>query len=89
MVNKPATSSRNIRKVSKSSMKIKKIKEEIQVNHLLSSLNSIIPSSSSCQEENEFPEVSVIESAVSYIQQLKSQLSAEDIKMLDAMFKAT
>ena len=86
MVNKPATSSSSLRKVSKTSMKIKKVKEEIQVNQLLISLDSIVPQSPD-QQQTEFPEVDVIENAVSYIEKLKSQLSPEEIKFLDFMFK--
>ena len=86
MVNKPATSSSSLRKVSKTSMKIKKVKEEIQVNQLLISLDSIVPQSSD-QEYTEFPEVDVIENAVNYIEKLKSQLSSEEVKFLDFMFK--
>ena len=86
MVNKPATANRMLHKVSKSSMKIKKVKEETQdVDYFLHSLNSIIPSSSS-SKGNQFSEVDIIENAVSYIQKLKSQLSNEDIMMLDKMF---
>ena len=86
MVNKPATANRMLRKVSKSSMKIKKVKEETQdVDYFLHSLNSIIPSSSS-SKGNQFSEVDIIENAVSYIQKLKSQLSNEDIMMLDKIF---
>ena len=44
-----------------------------------------IPSSSS-SKGNQFSEVDIIENAVSYIQKLKSQLSNEDIMMLDQMF---
>lgn len=86
MVNKPATSSSSLRKVSKTSMKIKKVKEKIQVNQLLISLDSIVPQSSD-QEYTEFPEVDVIENAVNYIEKLKSQLSSEEVKFLDFMFK--
>ena len=86
MVNKPATANRMLHKVSKSSLKVKKVKEEThQVQYLLHSLNSIIPSSANASE-NMNPEINVIENAVSYIQKLKSQLSNEEIMMLDQMF---
>ena len=75
-----------LHKVSKSSLKVKKVKEEThQVQYLLHSLNSIIPSSANTSE-NMTPEIDIIENAVSYIQKLKSQLSNEEVIMLNQMF---
>ena len=87
MVNKTATANRMLHKVAKPSMKIKKIKEENQVNKLLCDLKSILPASSiSSQNSENSPEVGVIENAVRHINHLKSQLSREEIMMLDQMF---
>ena len=86
MVNKPATANRMLHKVAKPSMKIKKIKEENQVNQLLCDLKSISPVSGNDIENSS--ETSIIENAISYINNLKSQLSKEEIVVLDQMFSS-
>ena len=83
MANQVAT----YRKVAKTSMKVKKNKEVVQVNQLLSDLKSIMSSSISYQSEREVStQVGVIESAISYIHDLREMLSNKDLMILDQMF---
>ena len=48
----------------------------------------MVPTSTNAKESVN-PEINIIENAVSYIEKLKSQLSNEEIVMLDQMFTFT
>ena len=85
MVNKPANavSRRSLNKVSKCSMKIKKSKEDAQVDQLLRSLKSILP-----QQTPAHDDLDIVEGAISYIRDLRCLLasSSDDVDMLDLCF---